>query len=66
MTKKADLTIVTGMENYFRSPLHLAVDIRDLEIVKVLVEHGCPMSMVDQLDLTPLELSLEIKENDIA
>ncbi|MEM6347907.1 MAG: ankyrin repeat domain-containing protein [Bacteroidota bacterium] len=48
------------------SALHLAVDQRNLELVKVLAEGGHPLEAMDPRGNTPLHRALEAGQNEIA
>ena len=48
-----------------KSPLHIAVEVRDLEIVKVLTSKFSELNAVDSKKRTPLHIACQIENFDI-
>ena len=48
-----------------KSPLHIAVEVRDLEIVKVLTSKFSELNAVDSKKRTPLHMACQIENFDI-
>ena len=48
---------IEGKNNYFSTPLHLAVDLSHIAIVKLLLENGAVVDSVDTVGRTPFHLA---------
>ena len=56
---------INALGEFEQTPLHLAVIKGNLDIIKLLINHGADLMLVDEKNLTPLDYAIDEKNEKI-